>query len=217
MKLKIGGTKANPLLLGVTGGIASGKSTVAQLLKDLGASVIDFDVIAREIVKPGKAALIEIVDYFGEKVLDREGSLDRKRLSEIVFQDREKRKKLEEMTHPRIVDTFIKKANQIAEEEPDAIIQAVVPLLFEVSLQHLFHKTLVVYIPREKQIKRLTKRDGISPEQASSILNAQLPIEEKISMADFVINNENSVEETRVQVDELWQILKKIQESSINL
>jgi dephospho-CoA kinase len=217
MKLRIGDTKDNPLLLGVTGGIASGKSTVAQFLKDLGASVIDFDVIAREIVEPGKAALREIVDYFGEKVLDKEGSLDRKRLSEIVFQDREKRKKLEGMTHPRIVDAFIKEANHLAKEEPDAIIQAVIPLLFEVSLQHLFHKTLVVYIPREKQIERLTKRDRISTELASSIINAQLPIDEKISMADFVINNEDSVEETRVQVNELWQILKKLQENSKNL
>ena len=204
-------SKTNALLLGVTGGIASGKTTVANLLADLGAAIIDFDIIARQVVEPGSPCLGEIIAFFGDEILDREGRLNRKMLSMIVFAAERKRKKLEGILHPRIVEIFTRQADEIARESPDAIIQAVIPLLFEGGLQHLVHKTLVVYVPREKQIERLIKRDGITGDHAADILRAQLPIDEKAGMADFVIHNENSLDETRSQVEDLWHTLQRIQ------
>lgn len=201
----------NRLLLGLTGGIGSGKSTVARMLEELGAYTIDFDVIARDVVEPEKPAFREIVDYFGRQVLQEDGTIDRKRLSDIVFHDIEKRKKLESFTHPRISKDFVRQVNEITEKDPDAIIQVVIPLLLELNLQYLFHKLLVVYIPRESQIERLVERDKISKDAAANILKAQLPIDEKLGYADFVIHNEGSIEETRRQVQDLWQELLRLQ------
>jgi dephospho-CoA kinase len=201
----------NRMLLGVTGGIASGKTTVANMLKELGAPIIDFDVIARQVVEPGKPAWKEIVDFFGKQVLAEDHSLDRKKLSNIVFRDFEKRKKLERFTHPRINDAFVKQVNEIAEHTPGVIIQVVIPLMIELNLQYRFHKLLLVYIPEALQIKRLSERDGISEAEAANILKAQLPIEEKVGYADYVIHNEHSMEETREQVKVLWQRLEQFQ------
>lgn len=203
--------KNNLLLLGVTGGIASGKTSVANMLKELGAPIIDFDVIARQVVEPGKPAWKQVVDYFGKQVLMEDDSLDRKKLSDIVFQDFEKRKKLEGFTHPPIYEEFFRQVNEIAEKEHDPIIQVVIPLLIELNLQYMFHKVLVVYIPQQLQVKRLAERDGISMEEATNILKAQLPIDDKLGFADFVIQNENSLEETRKQAEDLWQELKQLQ------
>ncbi len=203
--------KDNRLLLGLTGGIATGKTTVAKMLKELGASLIDFDVIARQVVEPGKPAWKDIVEYFGKQVLQEDDTLDRKKLSNIVFRDSQKRKKLEGFTHPRIHEEFVKQVNEIAEKDPEAIIQVDVPLLIEFNQQYMFHKVLVVYTPVEKQVERLVERDGITKEEAADRLKAQLPIDEKVEYADFVIHNEHSLEETKRQVEELWKKLKKIQ------
>ena len=211
MKLRIDDKKGKFLLLGVTGGIASGKTTVANMLRELGAPIIDFDLIARQVVEPGKPAWKEIVEYFGKQVLKKDNSLDRKKVSKIVFRDMEKRKKLEGFTHPRIHEEFVKQVNEIAKKDPNAIIQVAIPLLIELNLQYMFHKTLVVYIPQEKQIERLIERDGISEDEARNILKAQLPIDEKVGYADFVIYNEKSLEETKRQVEDLWRTLKRLQ------
>jgi dephospho-CoA kinase len=201
----------NRLLLGVTGGIATGKSTVSEMLEELGAPIVDFDVLAREVVEPGKPAYEQIVAFFGEQVLEEDGTIDRKKLSDIVFKDMEKRKKLESFTHPQIGVEFFNQVTKIAASDPNAIIQVAVPLLIEVNLQHLFHKILLVYTPRETQIERLVDRDGISEEEAGRILDAQLPIDEKLGYADFVIKNEETLAETKKQVEELWETLKRIQ------
>jgi dephospho-CoA kinase len=203
--------KDNRLLLGVTGGIATGKTTVVRMLEELGAPVIDFDVLARQVVEPEKPAWQEIVAYFGEQVLREDRQLDRKKLSDIVFRDIEKRKKLESFTHPRIHAEFMAQLGEIVEKDPDAIVQVDVPLLIENNLQYLFHKTLVVYIPEEMQIERLVKRDEISKQEAADRLKAQLPIAEKVGYADFVIYNDKSLQETKKQVEKLWKTLKKIQ------
>jgi dephospho-CoA kinase len=197
------------LLVAVTGGIASGKSVVSKMLEDLGAPIIDYDVIAREIVEPGKPAWKDIVACFGERVLRQDRSIDRKNLSDIVFRDPEKRKQLESFTHPRIIEEGARQSDEIARKDPDAIIQVAVPLLIEINLQDRFHKVLLVYVPRETQIERLMKRDGIAREAAESILKAQLPIDEKLRHADFVIHNEGTLEETRRQVEQVWEELKK--------
>jgi dephospho-CoA kinase len=200
----------NSLLLGVTGGIATGKTTVVRMLEKLGAPVIDFDLLARKVVEPGEPAWKDIVGYFGEEVLLKDGSLDREKLSGIVFQDVEKRKVLESFTHPRIYEASERQVKKIVEEDPNAIVQLDIPLLIEQNLQHMVHKVLVVYIPREKQIARLIERDGISREGAVDRLRAQLPIDEKLGRADFVINNEKTLEETKRQVEDLWQVLKEM-------
>jgi dephospho-CoA kinase len=201
--------KDNRILLGVTGGIASGKTAVARMLEELGAPIIDFDVLSRVVVEPDKPAWKEIVAYFGEQVLQEDKTLDRKKLSEIVFRDLEKRKKLESFIHPRIFGEFTRLVKEFAAQDPGAIIQAVVPLLYEVNLQYLFHKILLVYTPEEIQIERLMKRDGISREMAVNILSSQLPLEEKRSYADFIVDNSGSLEETKKQVQEIWEKLKK--------
>jgi len=203
------------LLIGLTGGIASGKSTVAHMLEEMGSHVIDFDMLARRVVEPGRPAWKKIVDYFGRDILQGSGEIDRKRLSRIIFGNSEKRKRLEGFTHPFIADEFTGQVDEIASSDPDAIINAVVPMLFEAGMQALFHKVVVVYIPREEQIKRLIERDGISEGDAVNILNAQMHIDEKIRQADFIINNENSIEETKRQVHDLWNTLRKLQRDSV--
>lgn len=203
--------KTNCLLLGVTGGIASGKTVVAGMLGAMGANTIDFDILAREVVGPEKPAWKDIVEYFGEQVLLDDNTLDRKRLSDIVFNDADKRKKLESFTHSRIGDEFVSRVKEIATKDPEAIIQAVVPLLIEENMQGLFHKLLVVHVPAEIQIQRLVSRDKISRDQAEKILSSQLPIDEKVKFADFIIHNERTLDRTRAQVEELWEALKKVQ------
>jgi len=203
--------KGHHLLLGVTGGIATGKSLVAQMLKDLGAHTIDFDLLSRFVVEPDKPAWNEMVAYFGEEILQKDRTLNRKYLGEIIFSDTEKRKRLEGFTHPRIQEEFFKLAQEYSARDPSAIIQAIVPLLFEVHLGYLFHKILLVYAPEELQIRRLIERDRISREMAIKIIQSQMPIEEKKGYADFIVDNSGSPEATRRQVEEIWKKLKAIQ------
>jgi len=198
------------LLIGLTGGIASGKSTVAQFLKELGGVIIDFDILARQAVRPGEKAWSEIVEYFGEEILLDNKEIDRKKMSEIVFIDAEKRKKLEGVTHPAIGEEFVKEVEKIASREKDAIILCVVPLLIECSMQDLFHGIAVIYIPREEQSRRLMERDGITRDMAIKIISAQMPIDEKIGYADFIINNEGSLDETKRQTQGLWDKLREM-------
>jgi dephospho-CoA kinase len=209
MKERAKEIKGGHVILGVTGGIASGKTTVARMLEELGARVIDFDRLARQIVEPGKPALKEIAAFFGDGVLGSDGRLDRRGLGSLVFQDEKKRKELERITHPRIVAVFHEQVRAMAEKGPALIIQAVIPLLFEANLGHLVHKVLLVYIPREMQVERFMSRDGVSREAAENVLQAQWPIDEKIPLSDFVIRNDRSPEETRKQVEALWEEVTK--------
>lgn len=199
------------LLLGVTGGIASGKSTVSDMLSELGSPLIDFDLLARQVVEPGTRGYKDIVDYFGRQVLQENGELDRKKLSDIVFSDIEKRKKLESYTHPYIYEAFFEKIDRIIQKQPDAVIQVSVPLLIELNLQFLFDKLLVVYVKPQTQAKRLALRDSITESEAEHIMKSQLSIDEKAGYADVVIDNEGSLEETRQQVQAAWEMLTKNQ------
>jgi len=208
--------KDNRLLLGVTGSIATGKTTVAGILEELGARTIDFDVLSRLVVEPDKPAWQDIVAYFGEQVLADDRTLDRAKLREIVFQDLEKKKKLESFQHPRIFEEFVKQIEQYAAENPNAIIQAVVPLLIEVNMQSFFHNILMVYASQEEQKKRLMKRDGSSEEMAMSMIRSQLSVDEKKGYCDLIVDNSGSQEETRAQVEKIWQKLKQIQKENMN-
>jgi len=201
----------NRLLVGVTGGIASGKSTVAAMLEKKGAPMIDFDVLARVVVEPEEPAWKQIVAFFGEQVLNEDRTLDRKKLSDIVFHDMEKRKKLESFTHPQIRIEFVRMLNEITEKDPNAIVQVVIPLLLELNLQYLFHKVVVVSVSQDEMVKRLAMRDGITEDAARKMLLSQLPMEEKVKYADFVLDNSGTVEETEKKVDRLWEELKKVQ------
>ena len=203
--------KDNRLVVGLTGSIACGKSAVSDMLQSLGSPLIDFDLIARQVVEPGTRALEQIVDYFGKQVLRDDGWLDRDKLSKIVFGDMEKRKKLEGFTHPPIYEGFFNQLNEITARDPDAIIQVAVPLLIELNLQFLFDKLIVVHLSPEKQVERLARRDGISIEEAATKIQSQLPISEKVGFADFIIRNDGAPEETRRQVETVWSQLQKSQ------
>jgi dephospho-CoA kinase len=201
----------NRLLLGVTGSIATGKSTVAAMLAELGARTIDFDVLSRVVVEPGKPAWKDIVAFFGEQVLRQDQTLDREKLRDIVFKDLQKKKKLESFQHPRIGEEFMELVKQYANEDPNAIIQVVVPLLIEVNMHPLFHNILMVYASEAAQKERLMKRDGSSAEMAMNMIRSQLSVEEKKGFCDLIVDNSGSLENTRKQVEKLWQKLKKIQ------
>jgi dephospho-CoA kinase len=199
----------NRLLIGVTGSIATGKTTVAEMLEELGAQTIDFDILSRMVVEPGKPAYDDIVAFFGEQILRSDKTLDREKLREIVFRDFEKKKKLESFQHLRIGEEFIRCVEQFASKDSSAIIQAVVPLLIEANMHPLFHHVLMVYASEEEQKRRLIERDGLSEEMAMNMIRSQLSVEEKKGYCDLVIDNSGSLEETRQQVEELWKKLKR--------
>jgi dephospho-CoA kinase len=190
--------------IGLTGGIACGKSTVAAMLVRRGAQLIDADRLAREVVEPGSPALARVAERFGPEVLQPDGSLDRKKLGEIVFRDEAARKDLESILHPPIRALMRARMEELERLMPDKPVVVDVPLLFESKLQSYFQETLLVYIPRELQLKRLQARDGLTAEQAERRLAAQMPIEEKRKLADAVIDNSGTLEETERQVDEYW-------------
>ncbi|MGD0277101.1 MAG: dephospho-CoA kinase [Syntrophales bacterium] len=201
----------NSLLLGVTGSIATGKSTVSKMLEDLGAPIIDFDSLARVVVEPGKPAYNDILSFFGKQVLSENGTIDRRKLSEILFTDAEKRKALEGFTHPRIGAAYVEMVQQCNAENPDAIIQIVVPLLIEANMSSMFDRILLVYTPEEDQIRRLKERDSIDNQLAANMVQSQMSIEEKKRFADYVIDNSGTKEDTDRQVHELWEALKILQ------
>jgi len=200
--------EGNGLFLGITGGIASGKSTVARMLAQKGAVTIDFDGLSRVVVEPEKPAWKKIVAEFGEQILRKDRTLDRKKLSEIVFRDPAQRKRLESFVHPRIYDEFIRRAEEYTARDPRVIIQVIVPLLFEANLKHLFHKVLLVYIPEEMQVERLIQRDALARGAALQILHCQWPIGQKRDLADFIVDNSGSLGETERQVQEIWHKIK---------
>jgi len=195
------------LLLGLTGGIGSGKTTVANMFADLGAHTIDFDILAREVVKPGREAYKEIVECFGEGVLDNNKEIDRKKLGEEVFNSTELRRVLENITHPRINREFYQQLESIKSEYGQCVVQAVIPLLIESGMQDFFHRIVVVYVPRDVQKQRLLKRDDLSDEQAEARLLSQMPLEEKCKYAHYVITNQDSLDYTGEQVKDSWRQL----------
>jgi len=188
--------------IALTGGIATGKSHVRARFEALGVPTIDSDVIARQVVEPGSAGLAAVVARFGPRLLDAQGGLDRKRMAEIVFSDPDARKALEAIIHPevlRVTDTWF--AGLDPRRHPFAI--ADIPLLYEVNRQRDVDAVIVVACDPDTQLQRVMKRDGLSEADARRRIEAQLPIEEKIRRADFVVRTDGSFEDTNRQVDEL--------------
>ena len=194
------------IVIGLTGGIASGKSTVAAMFAELGAAIVSADAIAREVVEPGEPALEEIRAAFGPEVLLPDGRLDRRRLGAIVFADPERRRRLEAILHPRIRARMREQIEAAAGTGRPVVAE--IPLLFESPASRaLVDVTVVVYVDREQQLARLISRDGLTPAEAEARLAAQLPLEEKARLADYVIDNRGQLEHTRAQVVRVWEEL----------
>lgn len=190
-------------IIGLTGGIASGKSTVSTMLTKLGAYIIDTDKIAHAVVMPGQPALLAIVDHFGNEIMLSDGNLNRKLLGDIIFQNPEERSQLEKITHPYIdmqVDHNIKKAEQLGYQ----IVVIDVPLLFEAGWQNRVDEIWVVYVEPEVQISRLISRNGFTTKEAMDRINAQLNITEKAERSHVVIDNTLDLENTKQQVISAW-------------
>lgn len=190
------------MILGLTGGIASGKSTVAAMLRERGVTVIDADLIAREVVEVGKPAYNGIVKYFGTSVLDETGALNRAVLGEIIFSDREKRMVLNEIVHPEVRKEMRLQAT-LAQERGERLVFMDIPLLYESKLTYMVDRVVVVYVPESVQFIRLMERDEFDEEQAKKRLRAQMNIEEKRKLANYVIDNQGSRSDTQKQLDDL--------------
>lgn len=188
--------------IGLTGGIACGKSTVSRLLASRGAIVIDADILAREVVEPGAPALAEVVRVFGPDMLNGDGTLNRKQLGKVVFENDAKRKQLEELLHPAIIQLLQERMAEAERLQPDKLVVADVPLLYEAQMEDLFQEVLVVAVDREIQLERLMQRDGLNREEAEQRIDAQMPLEWKKEWADVVIDNSGTPEETERQVEQ---------------
>ena len=198
------------LIVGLTGGVASGKTAVSRVLKEEGAYIIDADQIARELVQPHGPAWNELVRTFGRQILQEDGSIDRKKLADRVFVDPNQRKHLDQILHPLITEEMDRRTREIGEKNPEAIVVIDAPLLIEVGYHRRVDKLMVVVSTRTEQIERLKAREGINSEQALRILSSQMPVEEKVKLADFVIRNEGSLAEVREKAKKVFRELKKI-------
>jgi dephospho-CoA kinase len=191
-----GGDKHRPLIIGLTGGIGSGKSTVADLFQQLGIPVIDADVIAHTLVEPGQPALVEIIEAFGANTVDASGVLDRARLRKLVFSDPEQRRRLEAILHPKIRREIISLTTNI--RTPYCIV--VIPLLLETEQRDLVDRILVVDTGVDRQIARVTMRNGLPKHEIMAIITAQASRERRLAAADEVIDNNGSLNKLKSQV-----------------
>jgi dephospho-CoA kinase len=192
----------------LTGGIASGKSTVAGMFRNLGAAVVDADETARELVRPGQEAWQEIVDAFGRNILDTSDAIDRPKLGQVIFHDAEARRRLEAILHPRIHQAMDTKRWTLVRGARHPVVLMDIPLLFETDQQERFAEVIVVYVPEKIQLARLIQRDRLVPAEAQARLDAQISIEIKRLMATRLIDNSGSRAQTRTQVKKIYQQLK---------
>jgi dephospho-CoA kinase len=194
------------MILGLTGGIATGKSTVAELFRDLGAAVVSADQLAREAVRPGTEALSRLVARFGPTILAADGTLNRKVLADIIFSDPSARKDLNRITHPAIAALAERRLGDLAREGHPLIVYEA-PLLFEAGAEGRVDAVAVVSVDEDLQRTRLRARDGLNDAAAEDRIRAQMPLSEKVARADYVIDNSGSQEETAVQVRALFHQL----------
>jgi len=195
------------LNVGLTGGIATGKSTVVRMLVRRGARVIDHDALVHALQEPGRPVWRQIVEAFGRGILDDGGRIDRKRLGALVFGDEVRRKALEGIVHPAVLEEAERERERIGRQDGRAIVLSDIPLLLEVGMQDRFDLILLVYAPPEVQIERVMKRNGMTREEAAARLSAQMPIDEKLRRADVVIRNDSTMGDLEKRVDEVWQEL----------
>lgn len=186
-------------VIGLTGGIASGKSTVSNMIKELGIPVIDADAEARLAVEEGEKAYNEIVHHFGESILLEDGSIDRAKLGAIIFNDEKQRLVLNSIVHPAVRIKMLRKKEDYTNKGHQFIVMDI-PLLFESKLTAMVDKVIVVYVDDLVQLERLKSRNGFSEEEAKARIASQMPLKEKKKLADAVINNNGTIEETKVQL-----------------
>ncbi len=184
----------------LTGGIASGKSMVSQMFQQLGAHVIDADIVARQVVEPGQPAWKEIIEHFGQNILLGNQQIHRKKLGAIIFNHPEERHILNRMTHPRVIEQIEREIQEIRSVQPDRLILVDVPLLIEASMQNEYATIIVVYVSEDMQLVRLMKRDNISEQEAHTRIQTQIPLSGKVRYATHIIHNDRSLENTRRQV-----------------
>src|SRR5690606_35030876 len=191
-----------PMFIGLTGSIATGKSTVSRMLKQKGYPIVDADEISRLVVEPGSSVLSEIAQTFGEEVLLPDGSLNREKLGNLIFNNEEQRKKLNGIIHPAVRQEMIRQKEEWLEKGANTIIMDI-PLLFESKLQSYVDKIIVVSATPAVQKERLIARNRYSAEEADARINSQLPIVEKEKGADAVITNDGTLDETEKQLNEI--------------
>jgi dephospho-CoA kinase len=192
-------------LVGLTGGVGSGKSTVAEMMRELGAQVVDADEATHAVYEPGSPGFDAVVREFGGEYVDG-GRIDRSRLGELVFRDADARRRLNAIVHPLVRDWMALRTAEAAERGAEVVVQDV-PLLFENGLERLFSTVVLVYAPEEVQVERLVSGRGITPERARAMIAAQMPIESKRGLAHHVINNSGAREDTQAQVKAIWKQL----------
>lgn len=194
------------VVIGLTGGIASGKSTVSRVLRKLGAPVIDADLVSKEVVAPGTAAWHELIATFGTDILNDDQTINRRRLGDKVFAEPTALERLNSITHPRIIQAIAERLQAYREAgagaPPGVVIDA--PLLIEAGMLDMVDEVWLVVVDRRTQMERLMARDHFRADQARNRINAQIPLEEKRSYADIIIDNSGSVRKTEVQVKRLW-------------
>ncbi|WP_456273789.1 dephospho-CoA kinase [Bacillus sp. AK031] len=189
-------------IIGLTGGIASGKSTVSRLLMNKGFTIVDADLAARKVVEPGEPAYEKIIEVFGQKILNDDNTINRGELGAIIFHNQERRLLLNEIVHPAV-------RSQMLAEKDEAFLQGKktvvmdIPLLFESNLTWMVEKTIVVYVDRETQINRLMERNSLSEEEALARIQSQMSLEKKKDLAHAVLDNRRTIEQTMLQLDEL--------------
>ncbi len=195
------------LNVGLTGGIATGKSTVVRMLVRKGARVIDHDDLVHSLQEPGQPVWKRIVETFGRDILDADERIDRKKLGALVFDNENRRKILEGIVHPAVLGEAQRQREEIARQDGQAIILSDIPLLLEVGMQGLFDLVLLVYAPPEVQILRVMKRNNLSREEAIARLKSQMSIDEKLKFADLIIRNDGTMRALEKRVGEVWQEL----------
>ncbi len=194
-------------IMGLTGGIASGKSTVSSILRGLGAIIIDADEVARKIVEQDRPALAEIERFFGKEVIFEDGNLNRKKLGTIVFNNQSLLKKLNEITHPYIIKEIIDVINWYKKTSNNRVIILDAALLIEMDLIYLVEEVWLVSVPKEVQINRLIQRENISADDAKKRIDAQMPLDEKKQYAHIIIDNSRDVDYLKEQVEQNWSRL----------
>lgn len=196
------------MIIGLTGSIASGKSTVANFLKEYGLPIVDADLVARQVVEPGSKTLAQIAESFGQDVILPNGEMDRTKVGSIIFNNEEKRLQLNHIIHPAIREEMLRQRDQHVAEGKHVVMD--IPLLFESKLQHFVEQVLVVTVSPDIQLSRLMERNQLSLEEAKARISSQMPLSEKVKDADAVIYNDGTIQETKEQLHDIlknWQII----------
>jgi len=197
------------LIVGLTGGIASGKSLVTRVLKELGAHIIDADKIVHDLLSSGENACNEVISHFGARIRLPDGSVDRRMLGDIIFNDPGERAWLNNCIHPRVFEAYNRQVHHLRERQPDAIVVMDAALLIETGYHKKMDKLIVVYARQQDQVKRLMERDRFTLEQALARISSQMPLDEKRKHADYVIDNTGSREASERQTREAFEKLRQ--------